>query len=166
MTDNLLTYIQREGKLNFEELSKLDTTRIDNLTRNWKSISPIWSEFVDFKNGLTGFAPGVVFDKPNSVLRECEGSPGVWIFDFSNGVTLLMFSDGFRKNHYKGTSYELVVKEGQKEESVADSLKLFKDDFVIKFKEKLPEEQKKLEEIFKKVEEKAAQKSIIGRFFR
>lgn len=63
---------------------------------------------------MHGSEPGVIYRKPNSILRECENSPGVCVFDFSNNVTLFMFSDGFRKNHYKRTSYKVELKEDLK----------------------------------------------------
>ena len=42
-----------------------------------------------------------------------------------------MFSDGFRKNHFKGTSYEVEIKEDMTEENVIDALTIFFEDFMI-----------------------------------
>jgi len=109
-----MSFVQRPGKFNFKKLSDVKSSPIMNLmyqgdfskaTKMFQSMSLI-DNIEDFKYNISGFLPGVVFGKPNSVLRECENSPGVWVFDFNNGVTIYMFSDGFRKNHYKGTSIE------------------------------------------------------------
>lgn len=58
-----------------------------------------------------GFNSGravVNLGKPNVTLPGLESNPGVWIFEHTSGVILLVFSDGHRKNCYRGTSYELV----------------------------------------------------------
>ena len=46
--------------------------------------------------------------KPNVTLPELESNPGVWVFEHTSGIILLIFSDGHRKNCYRGTSYELA----------------------------------------------------------
>lgn len=145
----MVTFKQRDGKLNFKTLCDMDTTPIINLY-NWDGMGDILGKFVDISNGLHGSEPGLVYGKPNNTLRECENSPGVWIFDFSNNVTILMFSDGFRKNHYKGTSYEVVLDNNPKDKDLVDSLNVLMEDFLLKFKDQFPEEFNKLQS-FKKM---------------
>ncbi len=149
-----VTFSQRPGKLNFKSLSEIDTTSIINLYYKWEGMQEVLSKLSDIQYGLNGFAPGIVYGKPNSILRECEGSPGVWVFDFTNDVTILMFSDGFRKNCFKGTSYEVVLDNNPKKENVIQALNILFEDFSIKFKKEFPEEQKKLENLVKKFKQK------------
>lgn len=47
--------------------------------------------------------------KPNVNMIGYESRPGAWVFDHEpTGIILVIFSDGHRKNPYKGTSYELA----------------------------------------------------------
>jgi hypothetical protein len=47
--------------------------------------------------------------KPNNSVPAFESSPHVWHFkDTETDIEFLMFSDGRRKNHYKGTSVEVI----------------------------------------------------------
>ena len=49
------------------------------------------------------------FGKPNIIMQGYESTPGVWVFDDTeNHVRWFIWSDGFRKNHFKGTQIELV----------------------------------------------------------
>lgn len=146
----MITFTQRNGKINFKALGNMDTTPIINLYQKWPNLHPILEKLSDITNGFHGYIPGVVYGQPNNILKECENSPGVWIFDFSNNVTILMFSDGFRKNHYKGTSYELVLDNHPKEKEVIDAFNIFIDDFLLKLKEQNIDEFEKLN-TFKKM---------------
>ncbi len=130
----MITFKQKNGKLNFEALGELNTTSIINLYGKWISLEPILGEFSDISNGLHGYWPGILYGKPNSILRECENSPGVWGFDFSNDISLLMFSDGFRKNNYKGTSYELLLDNNPTEANTVQALEFFLIDFAFRFR--------------------------------
>lgn len=48
--------------------------------------------------------------KPNCSMPQLESSPHVWHFrDTDTGIEFLMFSDGRRKNHFKGTSVEVLL---------------------------------------------------------
>ncbi len=145
-------FTQRTGKFNFQKLSNTDTTSIINLyyQNGWKDIQPTLTKFSALENNMHGAEPGVIYGKPNSILRECENSPGVWVFDFSNNITLFMFSDGFRKNHYKGTSYEVELKEDLNEKSVVEALESFFEDFQMKFKSQYAEKFEILNKIMKK----------------
>ncbi|NCQ51879.1 hypothetical protein GW796_08295 [archaeon] len=148
----MTTFTRRLGKFNFKKLTEVNTTSTINLLyyKGWGKISEILKEFSALENGMHGYHAGVVYGKPNSILKECENSPGVWVFDFSNGITLFMFSDGFRKDNYKGTSYEVEIKEGVMEKHVIESLKSFFDDFQKKFKEQYPEDFEKFK-MFSKI---------------
>lgn len=147
----MITFTQRVGKFNFKKLSEIDTTPVINLLhyKGWQKIIAILEDFSALGNGMHGYQPGVVYGKPNSILKECENSPGVWVFDFSNEITILMFSDGFRKDHYKGTSYEVELKENLSEDNVINALSCLFNDFQVKFKEQYPEDFKQLQN-FKK----------------
>lgn len=61
--------------------------------------------------------------KPNCSMPQLEGSPHVWHFrETETGVEFLMFSDGRRKNHFKGTSVEVILNESAKDDKkVADA---------------------------------------------
>lgn len=43
-------------------------------------------------------------------VREFESSPGLWVFDSApSGHVFLVWSDGYKKNPWKGTSYEVII---------------------------------------------------------
>ncbi len=90
----------------------------------------------------------MVYGKPNNTLRELENSPGVWVFDFENGITIIMFSDGFRKNRYKGTSYEVVVRDNLNKDDVADALESLLNDLNLRFESQFPDDYKKYKETY------------------
>lgn len=144
------TFSQRPGKFNFEKLSQEHTTSVVNLFLKNPIFQSLGDKLIDIRNGLNGWYPGVVYGKPNSELRTLESSPGVWVFDFSNGVTILMFSDGFRKNHFKGTSYEVVLNKS-KDNDILEALEVLFDDCIEKSKSMFPDEFSKLESLGKKL---------------
>lgn len=145
-----ITFKQRIGKFNYKKLAETNTIPTLNLLyyNLWKKIIKVLKKFSALENGMHGYQPGVIYGKPNSILKECENSPGLWIFDFSNEVSVFMFSDGFRKDNYKGTSYEIEIKEGITEKKVIEALTCFFNDFQEKFKLQYPEEFNQLQ-IFK-----------------
>lgn len=73
-------------------------------------------------NNISYHYPRVIrtLPKPNCSMPQLESSPHVWHFrDTDTGIEFLMFSDGLRKGHYKGTTVEVVYSE-----NVKDDLKL------------------------------------------
>jgi hypothetical protein len=43
-------------------------------------------------------------------VREYESSPGLWVLDDTeSGITFLIWSDGYKKNPWKGTTVEVLV---------------------------------------------------------
>jgi hypothetical protein len=56
--------------------------------------------------------------KPNSSIPMFENSPHVWHFyEMQTGIEFLVYSDGRRKNHYKGTSIEVMLNGNEKDDS-------------------------------------------------
>lgn len=51
--------------------------------------------------------------KPNVIVRDFESSPGLWVLDDEETeITFLIWSDGYKKQPWKGTSYEAILKDG------------------------------------------------------
>ena len=43
-------------------------------------------------------------------VRKFESSPGLWVFDSApSGHVFLVWSDGYKKHPWKGTSYEVIA---------------------------------------------------------
>lgn len=137
----MINFIQSKEKFNFNKLSLLNTTPIINLygNLNYPNIEPIIQKYSSFDNLMHSYELGLIYGKPNSIIRECENSPGVWVFNFSNNITLLMFSDGFRKNNYKGTSFELVINDNINGSHAVDALDFFFNDAQSKLKLQFPD---------------------------
>lgn len=148
----MITFKQRQGKFNAAKLHEINSTPILNLYSKFsEDLVEVLRKFSAFENGMHGSEPGIVYGKYNSILKEFESSPGVWVFDFSNSVTLLMFSDGFRKNNYKGTSYEIVLTDNPNRENIIQALEVFYKDFQIKFKTDFPEQHESLKKLTQKI---------------
>lgn len=67
-------------------------------------------------NNISYHYPKVIktLPKPNCSVPVLESSPHLWHFkDSETEVEFLMFSDGLRKNHFKGTSVEVLYKEDE-----------------------------------------------------
>ncbi len=57
-----------------------------------------------------GFDFGLLLGKPNCHMQGYEGYPGAWVFyDNEYGARWLIFSDAIRKNHFKGTIFEITL---------------------------------------------------------
>lgn len=66
------------------------------------------------------------FGKPLVHARHIESNPGIWIFsDFITGAIMIVYSDQHRKNHYKGTSYELGKIANLTDDQLKDALMRF-----------------------------------------
>lgn len=67
-------------------------------------------------NNISYHYPEVVntFPEPNNSMPMLESSPHIWHFrDDETEIEFLMFSDGLRKNHYKGTRVEVLYDENE-----------------------------------------------------
>lgn len=52
--------------------------------------------------------------KPNCSMPALESSPHIWHFkDTETEIEFVLYSDGLRKNHYKGTSVEVLYNENE-----------------------------------------------------
>lgn len=145
-------FSQKNDKINLKILYDIDSEPIINLlnkNRDDKLIS-ILEKYSHPINKMHSYYPGVVYGKPNGILKGLENSPWFWFFEFSNNVQILMFSDGFRKNHFKGTSYEIVNSNSQKINKICDALDVFFNDFQSKFQNQFPEEHAEMQIILKK----------------
>lgn len=50
-------------------------------------------------------------------MRGYEATPGLWVFDDSpSGIVFLVWSDGYKKHPWKGTSYEAIASTQQEAE--------------------------------------------------
>jgi hypothetical protein len=82
-----------------EVIKKEDEERVRSLGQN---ASYHWPEVIH------------TLPKPNNSMPQLESAPHVWHWrDTDTDVEFLMFSDGLRKNHYKGTSVEVLYKEDE-----------------------------------------------------
>lgn len=54
--------------------------------------------------------------KPNVIVRDYESSPGAWIFDDTDtGIAFVVWSDGWKKHPWKGSSIEYVLGDAAEE---------------------------------------------------
>jgi hypothetical protein len=66
------------------------------------------------------------FGKPNCNMKGYESYPGAWVFyDTERNVRWLVFSDGIRKHHFKGTSYEVTLPEDMSKEQLQKAVQKF-----------------------------------------
>lgn len=59
---------------------------------------------------IYGFDKVTNLGKPNVIMQKYESRPAVWVFeDTDTGLIWCIYSDGLRKNAYKGTRYEMTI---------------------------------------------------------
>jgi hypothetical protein len=80
------------------------TSKYSTMRQWWRDKSPV-SEL-----DIYGSEIALKFGKQNCNMKGYESYPGAWVFrDTVYAIDWLVFSDGIRRGHYKGTSYELRV---------------------------------------------------------
>jgi hypothetical protein len=130
----------RTGKLTGKEALKLGTgaVRLDGLPETRELFDDLMSIlFDDLKIAspemqtldLLGDSQKLVRGLPPPLirLREFESTPGLWVFDDAiSGITFLMWSDGWKVHPWKGTSYEVVLKAGQRSQVRDAAIRFFR----------------------------------------
>jgi len=97
-------------KYTIKDIEQADTETLLNLSH--KVQKPYNFRIADLIKAflVTDYVDGDVvsqFGKPNVTMKGYESNPGVWVFEHKQyGVQLFIFSDGHKKNCFKGTSYE------------------------------------------------------------
>lgn len=124
-----MPFIQRSGKFNFAKLSDVKTKTISTLAYNsqYPAVARVYNKWAipgksDSEFSMFSKIPGRVAGKPNSILRQCESSPGIWVYDFDSSVTIYMFSDGYKKYPYKGTNFEVELGANVADEDISNAL--------------------------------------------
>lgn len=84
----------------------------------------------EINHRIHGFEIARLFGKPNCNMLGYESYPGAWVFyDTKYKVRWLVFSDGIRKGHFKGTSYEVTIPENFPEDQFKAAIKKFFNHF-------------------------------------
>lgn len=107
---------QRTHKMKISDIENLETDTLLNImyhrVNGDKTADRYQKDIVSanhLKWGLHGRKAVRHLSKPNVTMMGYENRPGAWVFDHEpTGIVLVMFSDGHRKDPYKGTSYELA----------------------------------------------------------
>lgn len=89
-----------------------------------KEFEEIYESYESYRNSISCNRPNVIraLPKPNSSIPALENSPHIWHWrDTETGIEFLMFSDGRRKNHYKGTSIEVLCNNHIDDAKLADA---------------------------------------------
>lgn len=131
---------QHNGKLTIKEIEKISSEgdclnnfyysdRYPTLNLWWavqKSDDNDIMKQAEVNHRLHGFEIALLLGKPNCNMRGYESYPGAWVFyDDEHNVRWLVFSDGIRKGHFKGTSYEVTLPENFFEEQFKDAIRKF-----------------------------------------
>lgn len=136
--------VQHKGKLKIKEIEKISsegdvlsnyfsTNRYPSLNVWWalqKSDKDELQKQFEVNHRIHGFEIALLFGKPNCHMRGYESYPGAWVFyDTEYNVRWLVFSDGIRKGHFKGTSYEVTITENFPEDQFKSAIKKFFNHF-------------------------------------
>lgn len=133
-----MSIIRRHDKITQKEAEALgsEATSIVNLLRHDKKLADVYQHILDDYESRW-FSSKVVIDlgEPLVKMRKYESSPGLWIFDDTEtNITFLIWSDGYKKKPWKGTSYEVIASDdklnnvGLSFERLIDNLKLLRSD--------------------------------------
>ncbi len=64
--------------------------------------------------------------RPSCVIHDYDSSPGVWVVDDTEtGIVWYVYSDLYRKKHFKGTSYELQIPDNVTEDQLILAISKF-----------------------------------------
>lgn len=110
--------VQRTGKFTRKEAISLgrNSTNVSNLIYNDEQLFKVWVPLTE-KTGFRFYSSDVVrrLGKPLVTLPPFESSPGIWVLDDEEtGIIFLIWSDGWKKNPRKGTSYEVICNDDNK----------------------------------------------------
>lgn len=118
--------VQHEGKLTIKQIEQISsegdvlsnfyyTERFPTLRAWWalqKADEDDLMKQFEMNHRMHGFEIARLLGTPNCHMRGYESYPGAWVFyDTEYKIRWLVFSDGIRKNHFKGTSYEVTLPE-------------------------------------------------------
>jgi hypothetical protein len=106
---DVVPIVRREGKVTIKAIEALDSDSIINMAMRG---SPELDAIFDLINpgwiGSSKITSGE--GAPNVILQEYEASPGAWLYDETEtGITFVVFSDGWKKDPWKGSSIECVL---------------------------------------------------------
>lgn len=111
--------IQIPGKRYISWFEKHDTNPVINYSHS--PAFPSMTEVLEWEYEETYLhrkpsyhRPSVVktLPEPNNAVRSFENSRHVWHFkETETGIEFIFISDGLRKNHYKGSSVEVIAVE-------------------------------------------------------
>ncbi len=126
-------FVRRTSKMKIAEVEALGTNTLMNvLFHHGKYPNTIKQYRHDLESGdhllwcINGAEAVRNYGKPNVTMMDYESRPGAWVFDHEpTGIVLVVFSDGHRKNSYKGTGYEIANIPDNISDS--DMLVLYKD---------------------------------------
>lgn len=116
--------VQREGKVTMKYIEQLSSARNSHVLSNlfydkrFPSLTRLYTNMynnptVGLSSILYGEGSVANFGKPNARMIGYESTPGVWVFDDTNtGIIWVIYSDCHKKNHYKGTTHEVVLPAG------------------------------------------------------
>jgi len=121
---------QHQGNLTIKEIEKISSQgevlsnlyysdRFPNFRGFWsvKAGDSTLGQQLEMNFRIHGCDIAQKFGKPNCHMKGYESYPGAWVFyDDVRNLRWLVFSDGIRKNHFKGTSYEVTIPEHLTEE--------------------------------------------------
>lgn len=132
--------IQHDGKLTIKQIEKISSEGdvLNNFyySEKYPTLRVWWAQEVsnsddlrkqsNVNHRLHGFEIARLMGKPNCHMKGYESYPGAWVFyDTEFKVRWLVFSDGIRKNHFKGTSYEVTIPENFSEEEFKKAIYKF-----------------------------------------
>jgi hypothetical protein len=99
--------IQNKTKITRKEVMGLITEPLSNIV-----YEKFYFEFVQKLYHDPSLSQQLFIDKlgkPNITMPDLESNPGVWILqDEVSGISFIIFSDLYKKNHFKGTFFEVV----------------------------------------------------------
>jgi hypothetical protein len=141
--------IQHQGKLTIKNIERISgegsvlsnfyyTDRYPTLRAWWARPRNILREALDHFSGqqmkdefelnhrMHGREIAKLFGTPNCNMKGYESYPGAWVFyDTVSNVRWLVFSDGIRKNPFKGTSYEVTIPDDFTEDQFKEAIRKF-----------------------------------------
>lgn len=96
----------REGKMSRKQIYKLAEDNY-KVTSEVAQCAVDRMAALDFLIGLSDIIRNDGLGQPLNTMPEFESNPGVWILDDTEtGEFIMVFSDSYRKNAFKGTSIE------------------------------------------------------------
>lgn len=135
--------VRRAGKMTKQEVIDLGTDPIINLMYSYAQNSGVVSALKKLLPGQP-MDPARKFEQlfgmimpgwlgaskitsgegaPNAKFQEYEGYPGAWVYgDTETGITFVVWSDGWKKHPWKGSSIEWAPPQGSMFNDVSDTL--------------------------------------------